>query len=246
MTSVRNCFVLLLLLGHAVLLVSSVRAGDCIQDQLNMDEYEELLQVASYIAGNFTTEWQAQTIQSAANINTYVVRIWEQWQKGVWLYVEQNFEEWRELPFRQRVYHLSRAGTMIVHRSYVLEDAESIKGAWAHPEEFALKKRMIEYSGCDTYITRIDATTFKGSTKPGQCTAGLNGADYVMFTNKITPFRIIQIRSGHYANGTLMWEDPQPYEHVRIADPKKVQKKKEEALKSKQEEKLKADDSDSD
>ena len=223
------------------LLAIHVEANECLTEQMNMDDHDELLQVASFIAGNFTTEWQSQTIKSAANINTHVVRIWEQWQKGVWLYVEQNFQEWRELPFRQRIYHLSRAGTMIIHRSYVLEDAESLKGAWSNPKKFALKKRMIEYSGCDTYITRVDATTFKGSTKPGLCYAGLNGADYVMFTNKITPWRIIQIRSGHFNNGTVMWEDPIPYEHVRIADPREVEAKKKKRANAKI-----ADGSDSD
>lgn len=202
-----------------VILVSLVSrcSGDCISSRHEFTEKQEMEEVVGLLLGNFTSQWQAETSVGIPNIQTHVVPIWCSAQRGSWLYVEQYLNGQYSRPFRQRVYHLKRVDGLIRHRSFKLEDEKLHVGAWTNPSEFSLAESLLEFPGCDMFFSRVDAVTFKSSTRPFTCKARTLGADYVIVYNTITPYRILQERSGWYMNGTLAWKDKKASEHVRIA-----------------------------
>ena len=70
----------------------------------------ELLKLAAYMEGSFSSEKQSIKDTNYFDIRLQMKRIWKDRTDGIWLYVEQAVSTAQQKPYRQRVYHVTQIG----------------------------------------------------------------------------------------------------------------------------------------
>jgi hypothetical protein len=100
---------------------------------LHAQRTRALEQIASTMAGSYTSAEQAKTDTSYFEIELEMVRIWPKRRDGAWFYVEQATADSKAKPYRQRVYHVQE-----VNDSTFTSNILTIKGGECGLEEGAI------------------------------------------------------------------------------------------------------------
>lgn len=151
-----------------------------------------LSQTSSYLTGRFTNEWQSVTTDAAVpGVLFFSTRIWPQRQDGIWLYVEENATS-TAAPIRQRLYRFYYQGTLPAISFYSLVNPERYVGSWNRPRDFnsgVVGKELRE--GCDVYLVRQGAESFKGLDSGKNCTASIPEVEYLKTSLTASPYNVV-------------------------------------------------------
>ena len=167
-------------------------------------EADQLIEIARFLIGNFTTEWQARTKANAADMRTYTKRIWHTRTDGVWLYTEVKHAA-DSYPFRKRVVHLRRDENIVLMSEFVPKNPDVL-----------VKEELNPILWCDTHITRVTLGMFKGAVRSGGCRDDHKGAAFVTRVIELDKWRVVRSHYGYDGKGEQIWASKFPEEHVRI------------------------------
>ncbi len=154
------------------------------------------------MSGKFSSEAQAQEDSSYYNISLIMYPIWESRTDAGWLYVEQAVAAYKDKPYRQRVYRVSKADNGTYEsRVYELPDATKFIHAWDNPKLFEEigPEQLVIREGCSVYLTKGKGMCYEGSTIDDECKSSLRGATYA--TSKV------KICSGIVESWDQGWDD---------------------------------------
>ncbi len=101
---------------------------------LHAQRTRALEQLASTMAGSYTSAEQAKTDTSYFEIELEMVRIWPKRRDGAWFYVEQATADSKAKPYRQRVYHVQEMNdSTFTSNILTIKGGELLYGAFADP-----------------------------------------------------------------------------------------------------------------
>ncbi len=167
-----------------------------------------LEQLADWMTGSFSSADQATEDSSFFDIRLEMSRIWPERTDGYWLYIEQAAAASPDLPYRQRIYHLTRPDSAtFASEVYEMADPERFTGSWAAPENFAIltPDSLIERTGCVIHLRPETDTSVTGSTRGEDCLSSLRGASYATSEVRITPNALISWDRGYDSTGIQVW-----------------------------------------
>ncbi len=94
----------------------------------------DLERLATFMAGDFSSEAQAKADTEYRDIRLAMARIWTDRADGPWLYVEQAMASALDNPYRQRVYRLEHTGGDVFQSHvYALKEPAKAVGAGKDP-----------------------------------------------------------------------------------------------------------------
>jgi hypothetical protein len=164
--------------------------------------------LVKWMTGSFSSEEQASQDTNYFNIELEMVQIWENRTDGPWIYVEQAVAEYKDKPYRQRVYQLKKESDGKI---------ESIVYTISHPLRFAgdykknipllglIPDSLVLRKGCKVVLYRVDEGYFEGSTVDNNCNSNLRGASYVTSEVIIKEDRLISWDRGFDENDKQVW-----------------------------------------
>lgn len=194
----KLCF----LISMAATLILSVF---CQQSGLKNDSELELL--TSWMTGSFSSQAQAEADTNFYDIRLEMVRIWNDRDDAVWLYVEQAAAWALEKPYRQRVYRVvQNEDGSFESAVYTLENPLRFAGAWRDAAQFSqlTPDSLTERTGCAITLTR-SGETFSGSTLEKNCSSELRGASYATSEVQIQEHLLTSWDKGFDSNDTQVW-----------------------------------------
>lgn len=184
----------------------------------------QLEELASRLAGTFTSEAQASTDPSNYfNVRLVMAPIWPERRDGKWLYVEQALATALDKPYRQRIYQLtSGVDGKLTSSVYTLPgDPLDLAGAWQNPSKFddLAPQFLAERDGCEIVLTFDQPKDqFVGSTVGKNCPSDLRGASYATSEVAVSRDGIISWDRGFDAAGNQVWGATMGgYQFVKIA-----------------------------
>jgi hypothetical protein len=163
--------------------------------------------LASWLAGAFASTAQAAESDEYLDIRLRMAPIWTDRVDGRWLYVEQAVADYRDRPYRQRVYRLREvAPGLFESEVYTLPDPEAAVGAWRAATPLAdLGPAQLEPRiGC-SILMRRQGDAFVGSTLGRLCPSERRGAEYATSEVRITADGMISWDRGVAADGSQVW-----------------------------------------
>lgn len=166
-----------------------------------------LEQLATTMAGSYTSAEQAKADSSYFEIELEMVRIWPKRRDGAWFYVEQATATSKEKPYRQRVYHLREVNdSTFISRILTIKGGASFFGAYKDPVKLAALSpdSLVALEGCDITLHRR-GNTYVGSTEQGRCPSTREGASYTTSKVVLSADRMVSWDRGWDANGAQVW-----------------------------------------
>ena len=166
-----------------------------------------LEQLATTMAGSYTSAEQAKADSSYFEIELEMVRIWPKRRDGAWFYVEQATASSKEKPYRQRVYHLREVNdSTFISRILTIKGGASFFGAYKDPVKLATLSpdSLVALEGCDITLHRR-GNTYVGSTEEGRCPSTREGASYTTSEVVLGADRMVSWDRGWDANGAQVW-----------------------------------------
>ena len=182
-----------------ILLAPMVRAGE--------DEATDLDDLASWMAGTFSSAAQAAEDPDFFDISLHMAPIWTERADGRWLYVEQAVSEEQHRPYRQRVYRLVElVPGLFESQVFTLSDPATVIGVWISHDPLAelSPDDLEERDGC-AILLRRRGDSFIGSTLASLCTSTLRGAAYATSEVIVTPDGIVSWDRGFADDGSQVW-----------------------------------------
>lgn len=164
--------------------------------------------LVNWMSGSFTSEAQAEKDTNYFNIELEMVEIWKDRPDGPWIYVEQAVAEFKDKPYRQRVYQLKkRSDGKIESLVYTIPNPIQFAGDYKNnipllkltPDSLTLRE------GCKVILQREDAGHFVGETVDKQCKSNLRGASYATSEVTINEDRIISWDRGFDEKDEQVW-----------------------------------------
>jgi hypothetical protein len=150
--------------------------------------------LVKWMTGSFSCEEQANLDTNYFNIELEMAQIWRDRTDGPWIYVEQAVAEYKDKPYRQRVYQLKRRSDgKIESIVYVIPYPLRFTGDYKKrnpllriaPDSLGLRE------GCKVVLFRVDEGYFTGSTEDKNCISNLRGARYATSEVLIKEDRLI-------------------------------------------------------
>ena len=187
-------------LAHTILFIVLVTGQSSPQDNLSV--------LVDWMIGSFSSEAQALEDTNYFNIELEMIQIWKDRADGPWIYVEQAVAEYKNKPYRQRVYHLiERVDGKIESVVYTIPDPLRFAGDYnsdtplqgLEPDSLNIRK------GCKVVLLRINKNHFEGSTLEKNCSSNLRGAIYATSEVFIKEDRIVSWDRGFDENDTQVW-----------------------------------------
>jgi hypothetical protein len=160
------------------------------------------------MTGSFSSKEQAAKDTNYYNIELEMTEIWKDRPDGPWIYVEQAVAEFKDKPYRQRVYQLQkRSDGKTESIVYTIPDPQRFAGDYnkeipllrLNPDSLVVRK------GCKVILYREDAGFFAGGTEGKNCKSNLRGADYATSEVIIKEDRIISWDRGFDKNDNQVW-----------------------------------------
>lgn len=185
-----------------LLLSSCIERREIVRPQSNLDR------LASWLAGSFSSQDQADADTSFADIRLEIVPIWTERTDGRWLYVERAAAGSLEQPYRQRVYHLTRRNdTTFLSSVYELTEPLRFAGAWRTPDRFdpLTPDSLRICQGCTVQLHPRADTAFVGQTRDEECFNDRAGAQYATSEVAITPEYLWSWDRGYDSTGAQVW-----------------------------------------
>jgi hypothetical protein len=147
---------------------------------LSPDQDRGLMRLMTYMTGSFSSHEQAAADSNFFDISLEMVRIWEDREDAIWLYVEQAEALSLETPYRQRVYRLTREDSETFESAvFEFEDPLRFAGAWKENQPLSQLNpdSLHQRTGCSIFLDYQDGV-FTGSTLEKACVSQLRGAAY--------------------------------------------------------------------
>lgn len=185
-------------------------------------EDDGLMLLADRLTGSFSSAEQAmQSPDEFFDIRLEAVRIWDDRDDAIWLYVEQATADATDRPYRQRIYRLTREGGAM-YRSAVFElpgNAMSFAGMHQTPDAFDpyYPGDLTERDGCDILL-QLDADgLFAGSTEGDACASRLPNASFATSVVHVADDRFASWDRGYNDDGEQVWgSEFGPYIFMRV------------------------------
>jgi hypothetical protein len=199
MNSFRNSSFLVLLS------LSLATVYSCASNHQHSDE--ELLQLAAWMSGSFSSQAQSEADTNFYDIRLEMAPIWEGDADTLWLYVEQAVADYLDKPYRQRVYRLCRVGKNSFESAvFSLEDPLRFAGAWkeAEPLSQLSADSLLERSGC-ALILYLEGGSYEGITNERDCSSTLRGASYATSEVVVTREELTSLDQGFDQDGEQVW-----------------------------------------
>ena len=169
-------------------------------------EDTELKELFSLMQGSFNSENQAKQDSTYYNISLHMYPIWK--DKGNYLYVEQALNSMQDKPYRQRVYKVTRLNDSVFSSAiYTIPNDSLWIGKWKTPEDFdrISPEYVVERTGCEVLLERINEKRYKGATGVKTCQSSLRGASYATSEVEMTSQKILSWDRGFDAEGNHVW-----------------------------------------
>ena len=168
----------------------------------------ELLKLASYMEGSFSSEKQSIKDTNYFDIRLQMKRIWKDRTDGIWLYVEQAVSTAQQKPYRQRVYHVTQIGKNKFESAvYTMENPLRFAGDYKKDNALSgltpdsLKSR----DGCSVFLTKNKKGYYVGATKGKDCPSDLRGAKYATSEVKVYRNKIVSWDRGWSEKDEQIW-----------------------------------------
>ncbi len=180
------------------------------------DDYYALL--VDWMTGSFSSAEQAKMDSTYFDIRLEMIPIWEEYDEGAWLYVEQAAAEYLDKPYRQRVYLVEKVDdTNFTSKVFTLPEEERFIGA--HKDLSAFKiitpDSLVFREGC-TITLKYRNGKFMGSTTGNGCGSSINDAVYATSVVSITENELRSWDRGFNAEGKQVWgAEHGPYIFIR-------------------------------
>ena len=161
----------------------------------------------TWMSGSFSSEEQAKADTNYLDIRLEMVQIWKDRSDGPWIYVEQAVADFKDKPYRQRVYQIVNENDVL--KSVVYSFNNPLRFAGDYQNENALSQLTPDSlkirEGCAVYLKRTSDDTFQGSTKDKDCVSNLRGASYATSEVTIKNDRILSWDRGFDSNDDQVW-----------------------------------------
>lgn len=170
-----------LIIAVLIIITGRLSAQVEINDNSEKRGVDDLILLASYMQGTFTSEEQSKKDTTYFNIVLRMKKIWKDRTDGIWFYVEQAVATSESKPYRQRVYRLLRTNEGAIESAvYTIADAMKYAGEWKNesPLETLEPADLTQRKNCSVFLTRNDDNTFSGSTRGKDCESDLRNAKY--------------------------------------------------------------------
>ncbi|MEM8834579.1 MAG: chromophore lyase CpcT/CpeT [Planctomycetota bacterium] len=215
----------LIMLAVASTLVGCIYTGGSSRNLYGSAPEDEGLMLLAYrLTGSFSSAEQAMASPDEFfDIRLEAVRIWDERDDAIWLYVEQATAEAVDRPYRQRIYRLTREGGA-TYRSAVFElpgNARNFAGQHTNPDAFDIHvpEDLSERDGCDILLELDGDGLFAGSTHGTGCSSRLPNASYATSVVHISQDRMASWDRGYNEQGEQVWgSEFGPYIFVRVDD----------------------------
>jgi CpeT protein len=174
---------------------------------LHAQRTRALEQLASTMAGSYTSAEQAKTDTSYFEIELEMVRIWPKRRDGAWFYVEQATADSKAKPYRQRVYHVQEVNdSTFTSNILTIKGGELLYGAFADPGKLErLNPDSLErLEGCAITLHRR-GNTYTGSTHDRDCPSKRGKAVYTTSEVVLSSDRMVSWDRGWDAEGQQAW-----------------------------------------
>lgn len=161
----------------------------------------------AWMTGSFSSEQQAKSDTNYFDIRLEMVQIWKDRSDGPWIYVEQAVADFKDKPYRQRVYRLVKENETLKSVVYSIENP--LRFAGGYKNENALSQltpdSLILRRGCAVILKKISVDTFQGSTNDKDCESNLRGSTYATSEVTIKSDRILSWDRGFDSNDDQVW-----------------------------------------
>jgi len=160
-----------------------------------------------WMTGSFSSEDQAKADTNYYDIRIEMVQIWKERNDGPWIYVEQAVADYKDKPYRQRVYQLVSEDNIVKSIVYSFNDPMRFAGDYKNENPLnqltpdSLKLR----NGCAVYLKKILEDTYKGSTKDKECESVHRGATYATSEVTVKADKILSWDRGFNADTKQVW-----------------------------------------
>lgn len=174
---------------------------------LNAQRTRGLEELATTMAGSYTSAVQASEDSTYFNIELEMVRIWPKRKDGVWLYVEQASATSKEKPYRQRVYHVQEVNdSTFTSDILTIKSGEALFGAYKDPlllEQLRMDSVGV-LEGC-TITLHKQGKNYVGSTEGRKCSNAWGKATYATSEVTILPGLMVSWDRGYNDAGEQVW-----------------------------------------
>jgi len=164
--------------------------------------------LADLMEGSFSSQEQSLKDTNYFDIRLHMKRIWKNRTDGIWLYVEQASALKIDKPYRQRVYHLTKADDNTFESAvFTFENPLNYAGDWKKDEPLAgLKPDMLSRrDGCSVFLKKNGEDGFSGSTLGTSCESDLRGAKYATSEVVITKDGVVSWDRGFNEKNKQVW-----------------------------------------
>lgn len=186
----------------------------------------QLQKLAAWMTGRFSSAAQAKQDLTFYHITLDMKRIWPDRTDGYWLYVEQAMAG--SLPYRQRVYRLTVAGSTLSSAVYEFAStAEADKAVGSFKQDKPLSQLtpqdLKEKTGCAVLLTwDAKAGLYSGATKPKACLTTYNGASYTTSDVQVSKSKLSSWDRGFDSGEQQVWgavKGPYIFDKLQDLDP---------------------------
>jgi hypothetical protein len=160
-----------------------------------------------WMTGSFSSAEQAKLDTNYYDIRLEMVQIWKERNDGPWIYVEQAVADYKDKPYRQRVYQLVQENDKI--KSIVYSFKSPLRFAGDYQIDDPLKKMTPDSlkirEGCAVYLNKISEDAYQGSTRDKDCVSDLRGASYATSEVTVKKDRILSWDRGFDSENDQVW-----------------------------------------
>jgi len=164
--------------------------------------------LVDYMTGSFSSKEQAEKDTNYFNIELEMVQIWKDRTDGPWIYLEQAIADYKDRPYRQRVYQLKNQADLRIE-SIIYTIPDPLRFAGDYKKEFPLLRitpdSLTLREDCEVVLYMTDNGYFEGSTLDNNCKCDLYGASYVKSEVEIYHDKLISWDRGFNENGEQVW-----------------------------------------
>lgn len=184
----------------SILVISGCQEATFVKDP-------ELQKLGTWMTGSFSSQEQAEADSNFYDIRLEMVRIWEDREDAIWLYVEQAAATALDRPYRQRVYRLTRNDDLTFESAvFTFDEPLRFAGAWKDdlPLYQLTPDSLSERSGC-AIVLESENGAFVGSTVDKNCGSQLRGASYATSRVRIEEKVLTSWDRGFDSNDKQVW-----------------------------------------
>ncbi len=169
---------------------------------------KDLQRLVSWMSGSFSSQEQAAIDSTYHDVRVLMVRVWKHRTDGYWLYVEQALADYPDLPYRQRVYHITQLNDDFFESAvYALDASMEIAVLSGRDSVFAtlLPDALVKKDGCSMILRKIAEIKFVGSTIGTDCPSELEDAAYATSEVMIKEKEMVAWDRGYDKDGKQVW-----------------------------------------